>query len=93
MFREIYDDSYVRAMGVVKNNELIGIVVTFHNVASRRLYYKTNSNMFIYKGRWFHGEIAKDTENTLYLDVDRYGYILVDNNEVIFKEIQDVERL
>ena len=93
MFREIYNDQLIRAIGIIENGELQGLVVTFLSVASRRLHYKTNSSMFVYKGRWFKGSVEIDTDNSIYLNVDKFGYIVVDGDNVWFKEIRDIERL
>lgn len=93
MFHELYNDSSIKAMGIVNNDELIGIIITFLSIGARHLYYKTNSNMFVYKGCWFHGVVEQDSEKEIYLAVDKYGHIVVDGQSVYFKEIRNLTRL
>ncbi len=93
MFKELYNDDQIIAVGVVEDSELTGLIVTFKSLLARRTYYKMNTKMFVYKGRWFQGEIEKDNENVLYINIEHYGYLLLENDNLYFREIRDIERL
>jgi len=95
MYRVLYEDDMVNAIGIVdeKLNELTGLIVTFKSIFARRVHYKTNSGMFVYKGRWFKGYVEEDQENVIYMNVESYGYILVNGGDVNFKQVWDLDRL
>jgi hypothetical protein len=94
MYRELYSDDSIVAVAVLEyESSLVGLVVNFKSMVARKLHYKLNSSMFVYKGRWFKGEVEIDNESSIFLRVDHYGYIIRDGQDAYFKEVSDISRL
>lgn len=94
MYCELYSDDLVDVIAVMEYGATVrGLMIRFKSLLARRLHYKTNSSMFVYKGRWFKGEVEIDRQDSLFMRVDRFGYILVDGSETYFREVSDLNSL
>jgi hypothetical protein len=94
MYRSLYQDDLLKVVAIIDScDRVTGLVATFYNVLARKVHYKPNASMFVYKGRWFKGTVDIDDGSVLYMNIERFGYIVVDGLEAIFREVGSVDRL